>query len=173
MYAATEALLGVLRKNIPPLTAENRICVCSPAEPPDDCALGLFPYRTGKDPRFQIGGNIAVDADIMRRPPLCTEMFFMVTAYAGKKAGLTEDLKLLERVLRVFHDKSEIQLKSALQPSHVPYPRAELLSPDNDEISKIWQFPNSPYRLSLFYRLAPVAIASSVEITVNRVQNIG
>jgi hypothetical protein len=78
---------------------------------------------------------------------------------------LLDDYKLLERVAQLWHDHGELPLITPAQPSQAVAPRFELLSPDADEISKIWQFPSVPYALSLFYRLGPVAIPSGVEIT--------
>ena len=48
----------------------------------------------------------------------------------------------------------------------------QLQKPDMDEKSKIWNFPNMGSRLSLFYKVSPVAIDSGVSRTATRVTDV-
>jgi hypothetical protein len=47
----------------------------------------------------------------------------------------------------------------------------ELLRMDMEEKTKIWAYPEEPYRTSLFYRVSPVLVASSRHRDVSRVSS--
>ena len=166
----SEAILEVLRQGIPPLISREQIGLCSPGDPGDNFLLGLHVYSITRDNKFQMIRNLVVDSNTSRKPPLCVEISFVVTPYLSKKSGLSDDYKLLDRVLQIWHDNGAIPYESALQPGFVPLPRVELISLDPDTISKIWQFPNEPYRTSLFYKAAPVAIPATLELVTPRVR---
>ncbi|MDR1668768.1 MAG: DUF4255 domain-containing protein [Oscillospiraceae bacterium] len=153
------AVLGLLRDSLPPLLQPGQIGFRSPADADETCLLGLFPYRLVKDIRYQLSDSLRVDGG-KEAPPLCACVHLMVTSYAGKKSGLEDDYKVLERVMQLWSDVCEVPFTGAMQPSVVPPPRLELLSHDEDTVSKIWQFSGTPYRLSLFYQCAPIALPS-------------
>lgn len=167
----TDALINTLRAGMPPLLQPGQIGLRSPAETSEGCLLGLHPYSLHKDTRFQMTGGLRVDGGI-QSPPFCAELHFFVTSYAGKKSGLTEDYKILERVMQIWPDISELFISNALQPAYVPVPRIEFLSLDADAVSKIWNFSSEPYRLSLFYKCAPVVIPSLVHTPTARVGGV-
>ncbi len=48
----------------------------------------------------------------------------------------------------------------------------QMINPDIDEKSKIWSFPNIGNRLSLFYKVSPIAIDSAVSREFSRVTEI-
>ncbi|MDR2356328.1 MAG: DUF4255 domain-containing protein [Clostridiales Family XIII bacterium] len=162
---AADAIIRVLKAEMPPLVKAEQIGLCSPADAGDRFLLGVFIHAAARDTRTQAMGNMRVDASTSVKGPLITELHLIVTSYAGKKSGLLDDYKILERVAQLWHDHSELPMNTQVQPSRVVTPKFELQNPDADEISKIWQFPGVPYSLSLFYRLAPVAIPSGVQIT--------
>ena len=166
---ASTAMLNLLKKEMPPMISPEQIGLCSPADAGDNFLLGLFIYGVARDNKFQMNKNITIDSNISQMPPVCVEISFMITPYIGKKSGLAEDYKLLDRVLQLWHDNAAIPYNSQLQPLYVPAPRVELLSPDTDTINKIWQFPGIAYRTSLFYKVAPIAVASTKQVVKSRV----
>ncbi|MDR1735330.1 MAG: DUF4255 domain-containing protein [Oscillospiraceae bacterium] len=168
----TQAILSALRAGLPPLLQPGQIGLRSPADMDETCLLGVFPYSLVKDARYQLTDALRVDGG-KEAPPLCAEMRFMVTSYAGKKSGLADDYKVLERVMRLWTDIYVLPFSGAVQPAVIPAPRIELLSPDEDRVSKIWQFSGTAYRLSLFYRCAPIAVASQRFTPVARVGAAG
>ena len=170
--ATAGAIIKVLKEEIPPLLKPEQIGLCSPDAATDKYQLGVFIYSATRDMRSQMTGNIRVDSSSSVKSPLNMELRLIVTSYAGRKSGLSDDYKVLERVLQLWYDHSELPLTTPVQPSHVAAPKFELLNPDADEISKIWQFPNVPYSLSLFYRLGPIAIQSGVKITTTPVGDV-
>ncbi len=166
----TQAIIGALRDALP--LQPGQIGLRSPADTDETCLLGVFPYSLIKDPRYQLTDSLRVDGG-KEAPPLCARMCFMVTSYIGKKSGLADDYKLLERVMQFWGDISELAFSGVMQPSVVPAPRIELLSPDEDTVNKVWQFSGVPYRLSLFYQCAPIAIPSLRFTAVPRVSTAG
>lgn len=170
--AATDAILSALKNWMPPLLQAGQIGFCSPDSAGDSYLLGLYPYSVLRDMRYQMTSPMRIDGNISQSAPLCVEFCFMVTSYAGKKSGLPDDFKLIERVLQLWPDSSALSLTTALQPSHIPAPRIELLTIDPDMASKIWQFPGVPYRLSLFYKCSPVAVPSQKQTVIARVGSV-
>lgn len=168
---AADAVVKVLKARMPPLLKPEQIGLCTP-DSTDKYALGVFAYAITRDPKAQMNGRIRVDASASVKAPLVAEVRLAITSYAGKKSGLADDYKLLERVMQLWHDYGELPVKNALQPSLVAAPRMRLLDLDADEISKIWQFPGTSYTLSLFYSLSPVAIPSHIRTTAAAVSSI-
>jgi hypothetical protein len=172
LSAVSDALLNSLRRELPPMITSGQIGLCSPADAGDSFLLGLFPFGVVKDPKYQMLGGIRIDSGVTQHAPLCAEMSVMVTSYVGKKSDLTNDYKLLERVMQIWHDNNEVQIVSPLQPQFVVFPRIELLSLDIDAVSKVWQFPNVPYRMTLFYKVSPVVITSAKQVLTPRVGGV-
>ena len=48
-------------------------------------------------------------------------------------------------------------------------PRIELLNLETEEKNRIWNMPNQPYKLSLFYRVYPVELVSEKITKITRV----
>ena len=48
-------------------------------------------------------------------------------------------------------------------------PKIELLELETEEKSRIWNIPNQPYRLSLFYKVYPVELVSEKITSITRV----
>ena len=168
---ASTAIVDVLKAKMPPLIASEQVGLCSPFEAGDSFLLGLFVYNITRDTKFQMNRGITIDSNVLQSPPICVELSFMITPYIGKKSELIDDYKLLDRVLQIWHDKASIPFISQLQPQFVVAPRVELLSLDMDAINKIWQFPGVPYRTSLFYKAAPIAIYSTKQTVISRVRD--
>lgn len=169
---ATDTLLNTIKSWMPPLLQPGQIGFCSPADAGDEYLLGLYIYSVLRDMRYQMTSPMRMDNNISQSAPFCVEFCFMATSYAGKKSGLPDDYKVMERVLQLWPDLSVLSLTTALQPSYIPAPRIELLTVDPDMASKIWQFPGVPYRLSLFYKCSPVAIPSQKQTVTARIGSV-
>ena len=48
-------------------------------------------------------------------------------------------------------------------------PKIELLELETEEKNRIWNVPNQPYKLSLFYKVYPVELVSEKITSVTRV----
>jgi hypothetical protein len=165
-----EGLLLRLRKDLVGLHGPEHIGICSPADVPDQIHLGLHLYQVRYDGMAQVG-SFMKDERLLASAPLPLALDVLITAYTGRRSGLLEDYRLLDLVLASLHDGARIDYQSELQPSLQPLPHIHLLDVDPDQMSKLWQFPNVPYRLSLCYEMRPVYVPSNIAVVVARVKD--
>jgi hypothetical protein len=166
---AMEGLLLRLRKDLGSLHSPEHIDICSPAEVPDQIHLGLYLYRVRRDGMAQADHFVA-DEKLLVSAPLPLSLDILITAYTSRRSGLAEDYRLLDLVLASLHDGARIDYNSEIQPDIHPLPHIHLVDADADQMSKIWQFPNAPYRLSLCYELRPVYVPSNIAVEIARVK---
>jgi hypothetical protein len=165
---AMEAVLSKLRHELATVLPPEQIGFCSPAEVEDNISLGLFLYGVERDGRANVESFMA-DANMRIGPPLPVALHLLITSYLGKRSGLIEDYRLLEMVMAALSDGAKLTVRSLLQPSRYELPSILLAAVEPDEMSKIWQFPNVPYRLSLCYVVRPVLVPSQLVASVSRV----
>lgn len=147
------------------MLAPEQVGFTSPDAPDGQLLLGLRLLRIAPEPNFRVTERVDVDSDVTRRPPLCLELRYMITPYAGEKTGYLDDHRILERVLRIFRDKPVLPSYSPYQPDVVPCTKLELM-PDSGE-TRYYQAESQ--KLSLYYAAAPVPVGSDIEECVIRV----
>jgi hypothetical protein len=139
-----------------------------------DVSLGLFLYdiRTS-DEIYQ--SMPVVRNERLSKAPKYLSLFYMITAYSkgDVKYRMLQEEKILGRVIQLFHDRQIIPLGD-VDPDmtsgtelHIQMQKLE-----SDEKARIWSFPNVGNRLSLFYKVSPVAIDSGLSSKVTRVTDI-
>jgi hypothetical protein len=165
---AMNAVLAKLRHDFAAVLQPDQIGFCSPAEVEDSINLGLFLYGIERDGMASTSSFMA-DANMRIGPPLPVALHLLITSYLGKRSGLVEDYRLLEMVMASLDDGAKLTMRSSLQPSRYELPSIILVAVEPDEMSKIWQFPNVPYRLSLCYTVRPVLVPSQIAAPVSRV----
>jgi hypothetical protein len=139
-----------------------------------DVSLGLFLYdvRTS-DEIYQRGA--VVRNDMLSKAPKYLSLFYMITAYSkgDVKYRMLQEERILGRVIQLFHDKQIIPL-SEVDPDMTSGTElhVQLLKMEADEKARIWSFPNVGNRLSLFYKVSPVAIDSGISTKVTRVTDV-
>jgi hypothetical protein len=81
--------------------------------------------------------------------------------------------RILGKVIQYFHDYAIIPIDDldTSDMSGVDL-HIEMLRMDAEQKSKIWAFPNIPYKTSLFYKVAPVSIDSERMNKVTRVRQV-
>lgn len=139
-----------------------------------DTVLGLFLYDIR--PSEEVYQKRAVVTnDRIAKPPVFLSLSYMITAYSQGdiQYRLPQDERILGRVIQYFHDNPIIPLEEvdAHRMSGTEL-HIQMLKPDEDEKSRIWSFPNVGNRLSLFYRVSPVAIDSEISRKVTRVTDL-
>lgn len=166
-----EMLQGALVPELIPSAGE--IGLRSP-EDRGDVVLGLFLYDVRQSEEvFQ--PVRAVRNERISRPPLYLSLYYMITAYAKGDTAykLTQEELILGRVIQFFYDNPVIPLEDVdAQGTGGVGLHVQMLNPDTDEKSKIWSFPNTGNRLSLFYKVSPVAVESAVSHTFERVMDV-
>lgn len=166
-----ERLRGVLVPDL--IQNEAEIGLRSP-EDRGDTALGLFLYDVR--PSEEVYQKRAVVTnDKISKPPMFLSLSYMITAYSQGdiQYRLPQEERILGRVIQYFYDNPVIPLEEVdAQMTSGTELHIHMLKPDTDEKSRIWNFPNVGNRLSLFYKVSPVAIDSEIRKKVTRVTDL-
>ncbi|MDR0469237.1 MAG: DUF4255 domain-containing protein [Peptococcaceae bacterium] len=171
------ALINLLRANLVPDVIQNpdAIGLCSPDEK-GDMLLGLHLYDIRENEEIRLTDMVNLDAVRQKYPSSYITLCYMVTAYsnADVKFRAGEDHKILNRVLQVFGDNTLLDA-STLEPTAKAAEmnlRIRIADLNLEEKQRLWNFPNNPYRASLFYRVAPVEVESGRTRDVGRVVDV-
>ena len=168
------ALLGLLRENMTPEVIQNpdAIGLCSPDEK-GDMLLGLHLYDIRENEEVRVNERINLEAGRQKYPPTYVTLCYMITAYSSAdiKFRAGEDHKILNRVLQVFNENPLLDASSftpTMRAAEMNL-RIHIANLTTEEKQRMWNFPNHPYRASLFYRVAPVEVENSRTKAVSRV----
>mgnify|MGYP001042146068 CR=1 FL=1 len=176
MIADTSAyLVELLQKALVPelISDASEIGLRSPEEK-GDIVLGVFLYDVRQSEEvFQQLRMVAKER--ISKPPLYLSLCYMITAYGKGDTmyRLMQEEQILGRVIQIFYDNSIIPIEwiDPQTTSNLDL-HIQMINPDIDEKSKIWSFPNIGNRLSLFYKVSPIAIDSAVSREFSRVTEI-
>lgn len=139
-----------------------------------DTALGLFLYDIRPSEEVYQKRPVVTN-DKISRPPIFLSLSYMITAYSQGdiQYRLPQEERILGRVIQYFYDNPVIPLEEVdPQRTNGTELHIHMLSPDQDEKAKIWSFPNVGNRLSLFYKVSPVAIDSEISRKTTRVTDL-
>ncbi|MBQ3842793.1 MAG: DUF4255 domain-containing protein [Ruminiclostridium sp.] len=170
----SEALVRILRGGMVPDIIPNSegIGVCHPSDK-GDVSLGICLYDIHRNNDIDTTERIAIGADKLRAPSFYLDLYYMITAYSSSdiKFRSLEESKMLGRVMQVIEGspvmKPEIYGKAFADMKYPP--RIEMLDPDTEEKHRIWNVPDQPYKLSLFYKVYPIEIESERIKQITRV----
>lgn len=172
-------LVKLLRSQMVPEVILNPdgIGLCSPSEK-GDFSLGIYLYDVaesgelaGSGPRMRSSGGSA-----QRYPSKFLTLYYMITAYSSSdiKFRAAEEQRILGKTIQTLNDYSilgsEWVGESGIS-SDFPM-RIEMQRLENEEKMKLWNIPNVPYKLSLFYKVYPVEIESQKVKEVKRVVDL-
>lgn len=170
-------LVKLLRAGMVPeiIANSDAIGLCCPSDK-GDMSLGLYLYEireseetTGRDMRAS--GEAA-----QRYPSKFLSLSYMVTAYSSSdvKFRASEEQRIIGKAFQIFMDNPVLDEEYLGEGGKgMTYPvRLELLKLDNEEKLKLWNFPDLPYKLSLFYRVYPVEMESTRMKKASRVVGI-
>lgn len=139
-----------------------------------DTSLGLFLYDIRPSEEVYQKRPV-VTRDKIIKPPMLLSLSYMITAYSQGdiQYRLSQEERILGRVIQYFYDNPVIPL-SEVDPQMTSGTELHvtMLKPDVDEKSRIWSFPNVGNRLSLFYKVSPVAIDSAIHKDITRVTDL-
>ena len=171
-----EKLVSILQRELVPevLANPNEIGLRSPEEH-GDVSLGLFLYDVKESEEVRQQGAAIIKKEKITKPPMYLNLYYMITAYSSGdiKYKLTQEEKILGKVMQTFYDHAMIPLgeidKDAINGMDL---RIQLQKISIDEKSRIWNFPNVGNKLSLFYKVSPVAIDSGLSSDMTRVTDL-
>ena len=148
------------------------IGACSPADK-GDITLGICLYDIRRNPAITDPGRTPVGTGQFRAPSVFLDLYYMITAYSSSdiKFRSLEEAKILGRTMQVLEGTSVLRGSLFGKPfSEMKYePKIELLELETEEKNRIWNVPNQPYKLSLFYKVYPVELVSEKITSVTRV----
>lgn len=171
-----EKMVSILQRELVPavLPNPNEVGLCSP-EDHGDISLGLFLYDVKESEEVRQQGAAVIKKEKLMKPPIYLNLYYMITAYSGGdiRYKLTQEQRILGKVMQTFYDYPMIPLeevdKDAVNGMDL---RIQMQKISIDEKSRIWNFPNVGNKLSLFYKVSPVAIESELTSDMTRVTDL-
>lgn len=150
---------------------DNCIGLCSP-DNHGDLNLGIYLYDISENEDIRAAGMVNAGVDKQTYPPIDLSLYYMITAYSDSDVRFRapEEHKILGKVIQVLRDNNI--LSPTMLGSGVTMPaQVQLQRLDQFEKIRMWNFPNEPYKLSLFYKVQPVEISSEKTRKITRVKD--
>lgn len=169
-----QAIVSLLRENMSPefITNPDAIGLCSP-EDKGDILLGVYLYDIRECEEFRGTDMVNLAVDRQRYPSTYLTLSYMITAFSTTdvKFRAEEDQRILGKAIQVLADHSVLSAESFSSVSKAGEMdlRIRMTAIEAEEKQRIWNFPNMPYRLSLFYKVSPVELESERIKSVRRV----
>lgn len=161
---AGKTIINLLSDNLTPepIPKPEMIGLCAPYEE-SDFRLTVFLYSIMENPMSR---NIS-------NSMLCLDLYYLITAFskAEIKSKAYDESYIIGKTMEVLSNNSTIKgsgLKGTLA-EHNEELKICLQSISPDEMSKIWTFPNTQYKLSVAYMAGPVYIDLSSTLPSKRV----
>lgn len=172
-------MVEMLQEALCPKLIQNaaEIGLASP-EDKGDVSLGVFLYDIRRSEEvFQQSNAVVQDQNLVTRisrPPIYLSLYYMITPYTKGDVmyRLYQEEQILGRVIQLFYDNPVIYLDKGEAETGESRLYIQMHKLDMDEKSKIWNFPNMGNRVSLFYKVSPVAIDSGVSRKTTRVTEV-
>ena len=150
--------------------------------------ITLFLYQIVENPQMRNGQQRTLPDGSRARQPLPLELCYMVTAWGVRgqdspetdAAAAAEEQRLLGMVLQAFYDNAEIGRadlvdEGARGPVWTPIDSMQIVLdslPIEDQY-RIWDSGESPYRLSLAYRVRIMGLEPLDKLSSSRVVDAG
>ncbi len=173
----TQSIINLLQEDLvpEPIRKKDLIGACSPGDKAD-IKIGLHLYDVQENGEFVSRNRIQRSSDQIQYPPMSLTLFYMLTAYSNadpRERGIDAQ-RALGRCIQSLYDNA-ILSPDRLIGSLSDYNESIEISRHNmtfEEKQRIWHFPNTPYQLSVFYKVAPVYVESLRVKTVKPVTDI-
>jgi len=147
-------------------TSEQNISLDSPARIVENQApnaeqarLSIYLYQVVPNPFINNRGYIPAGSGVQVFPPLSLNLYYLITPLQGAPEDC---LVTLAHVMQIFAAHSVIRsrfLDSHLRPEQ-PDVKLSFYSTTLEDLTRIWNAFNQPYRLSVCYQIQAVAIDS-------------
>lgn len=172
-------IVKLLRSQMVPeiILNSDAIGLCSPDDR-GDMTLGIHLYDVkesdevaGNGPRMRPVGENA-----QRYPSVFLTLFYMITVYSSSdiKFRASEEHRILGKTIQTLSDHSTLGTEWIGEEAglgNLPI-RIEMMRIDNEEKMKMWNTPNLPYKLSVYYKVYPVEIESLKTKDISRVVDV-
>lgn len=170
-------ICSLLQKNMTPepILNEDYIGICAPYEK-GDLILGIYLYDVKESEEVRSISMVNMSSNRQKFPPTYLTLNYIITAYSNTeiKFKYLDDQKILGRAIQVLTDNSIINMHELTNSNDLMMQESkiQLLNLSHEEKNKIWNFPNTPYRLSMCFSVAPVELESTRLRKVQRVVDV-
>lgn len=176
------SIVRLLREKLVPevITNPDAIGLCEPQDR-GDYIVGIYLYDIRECEDVRATGMVTTGITRQKYPPMYVTLSYMITAFSNGdvKYRSGEEQKILGRVMQVLYDHSILDgatLEPVMKEDHSSPDmnvRIQLQNLSYEDKQKIWNIPSKAYKLSLFYKVAPVEIESTKLKNISRVTEIG
>lgn len=162
---AGASLIKLLREEMTPdpVARPELIGMASPADKGDlNISVYICAVRENSESRRT---EMLLEGDMLRYPPRSIDLECLITAHSNADI-LTRTLdehRLLGKVAQILHDNSVLRgpmLEGTLADSDAGL-KISPMQYGTEELTRLWQFGDAPYKLSLAYKLGPVHLDSN------------
>lgn len=172
-----DALVRLLRKELVPdvIPSGDSIGLASPADK-GDMILCVHLYDVSESELYRISGMQSEGVDRQKYPPVHLTLSYLITVFSASdvKFRSREEQRILGRVVQV------LRTYPLLNPDTMEFVtggvshgiRMEMKKMELEDKQKVWDFPNLAPKLSLFYRMDPVPLESTLTKAVSRVREM-
>ena len=171
------ALVRLLQKELVPdiVSSAAGIGLASPADR-GDMTLCIHLYDVSESQNYRVSGMISDGVDRQKFPPIHLTLSYMIAAFSASdvKFRSQDEQRILGKVVQVLRDNPILNLDTMEfgTGSEGERIRIEMIKPNAEEKTNVWSFSKTDSKLSLFYRLEPVALESAKTKNIRRVQEI-
>lgn len=166
------SLVKVLREAlVPDLVAHpDYIGLAHPADKGDlNVSVYLYEIKENTDVR---SNDLIDQGDRMRYPPIALDLFYLITAHSTSDVltRAIDEQRIIGKLMQLLHDHNTLKgvdLVGALEGDSGHYRMVKETLPLETAVN---MFPNTPYKLSLCYKLGPVYLDSTRTKQVSRVR---
>jgi hypothetical protein len=146
------------------VTAEANIVLSNPADPVTGTVVrqaSLWLYQVLPNEHLRNAAPVRKrdgnDDTAEVYPPLAINLLYLLTPSTGSDLG---DQQVLGRALQVFHDQSILLMQSTQPPNNTDELHVSLAPRTVEELAKVWEAMQQPYRLSVCYEIRVARIDS-------------
>ena len=159
-----------------PVSSQEIIGLCSPADK-GDFVVTVYLYNIEESGESRNNQMRSIGTGQLQYPPMAVNLEYLITAHstADLQSRMLDENRILGKVMQIFYDHAIIKgplLQGSLAEKNEQV-RISLKKINVDEMSRIWNFPNLPYKLSVCYRVGPVYIESTRARSTRRVTGVG
>jgi hypothetical protein len=122
--------------------------------------VNLYLYQVLEHAYTKNQPPIAIDANTLQQPPLTLRLYYLLTPYASDPLSAH---KVLGHAMRTFYDNGVVAETKMTDPLRLATDRLAivLLGAKLEDLTRIWNALQTPYRLSVLYEVRVVPIESS------------
>lgn len=124
--------------------------------------INLYLYQVLEHAHTKNQPAFAIDADTQQYPPLTLRLYYLLTPYASDPASAH---KVLGHAMQIFYDNALVAEPQMTETLRLATDKLAivLLSAKLEDLTRIWNALQTPYRLSVCYEVRVVPIESTRE----------